>query len=470
MTNPLPQTSAEAPKGGEASAPARKATGLVRWWMLAVVLGGGAAFAFVGAGPVARWAIERAGSRALGAPVTVEAAAFRPLSLELAFGNVVAKDRAAPERDLFSAKEAVARIAVGEALRGRLVVDEMRVTGARVRVVRNADGTINVGQQGEGPPPGPGEPGGPPAPPPGTSPDDPAWRRKIEEIAKERDLVEDLKELLRHWKERRDREVAKRREEAERRRRLGVGDPDARAEWVRPERPLLLVRRLVAESATIVIEDRAAGEPPREIADATIEIRNFSTAPWLIEEPMEVEVRFAAAPAAFDSLFRKSIPVAFGPGTKARVASSLSFKDWRIDWRPALELVDIQARARDAAGKILGIDARKFAEALTEVGRVELRDLRIFGEPWAPSVEVGNTLRNVVAEALRRKGEKALAAELEKGAKKLEEAIGPDATKALRESPAGALVDEGKKAVGGALEGGIRSLFGGEEKKKKDEK
>lgn len=460
----------------EPTKPAKKPRGLIRWGVAIVFFGGAAAFAFAGTGPAARWAIERYGSAALGAPVTVGQARFDPLRLELTLTDVVAKDKASArpdggfEKDLFSAKEVVARLDLGASLRGQVVIDEVRASGVRGRAVREQDGTINVGKQGGGPLPAPGEAGGPEAPPPGTRPDDPTWRKKLEEKAKERDLVEDLKSLLRKLKERRDREVARKEKERERRRQLGAGDPLARAEWVRPERPLFVVRRLVVEGAVIEIEDRAAGAPPREITGASIEVKNLTTAPSLVPEPLELDASFAAAPAVFDALFRRTIPVVFSEKTLARVRSSVSFKDWKIDWRPLLDLTNMEARAREPGGKVLGIDARKFAEALTEVRDVALHDLRIHGDAWAPEVELGDTLKNVVIEALKKRGERAAAEEIEKGLSKLEGKLGIDAKKKIEESPAGGLLEKGKEAAGETIKEGIESLFGGEKKKKEKEK
>src|SRR5205085_712553 len=134
--------------------------------------------------------------------------------------------------EMFSAKEVIAALDGHELVRGALVVDEVRVTGARGKAVRGKDGAINVGG-----------PAGAPEPPPGTSKDDPAWRRKIEEQAKKRDLVKDLQDLLKKLREKREQQAAKKRAESERRRREGVGDPLAQAAGLRPERPAIVVRR-----------------------------------------------------------------------------------------------------------------------------------------------------------------------------------------------------------------------------------
>lgn len=440
--------------------PAKKPRGLIRWGMVVVVLGGGLAFAFLGAGPTARWAIEKYGSQALGAPLTLERARVNPLSFELALEGIVAKDKAG--RDLFSAKEAVARLERGAALRGRFVIDELRLTSARLKSVREADGSLNVGGVGEEGAPMPGEPGGAPeAPPPGTAPDDPAWRKKIEEKAKQRDLVKDVEDLLKKLKERHDRRAEERRREAEARRaRPDYGDPEARAAWVREAAPTLLIRRLIADGAVIEIEDRATGGPPAVISNATIEVKNVSSAPSLVPEPIEIHASFDAAPAVLDALFKETIPVVFGPKTTMSVKSSLELDGWTLDWRPLVKLAAIEARARDPRGTILGIDAAKFAAALTEVGTVALDDIRIFGAIYDPSVDLGQTLRNVVVEALKKKGEKVVAEQLEKGAARVAEKIDPKLKETIDTTGAGDLLEKGKSAVGDKLKG----LLGGDDK------
>jgi hypothetical protein len=464
------QKMAEAPKVPESQpeksgAPAgakKKPRGLVRWGGVAIVLGGGAAFAFAGVGPVARWGIQKYGSAALGAPITVESAKFAPLTLTLTLEGVNAADKASRtadgkyERSAFSAKEVVGALDLGAMLRGRLVFDEVRVSGARGKAVRASDGTISFGGAESEPEP----------PPPGTAPGDPAWRRKLEEKAKGRDLVKDLKELLKRLKEKREEQAAKKKEEAERRRTQGIGDPDAAADWVREEQPFLVVKRLIADGVELEIADEAAGAPPASITNATLEVKNLSTAPSLVKDPLEVNASFDATPAALDAIFQKTIPLTFGARTRTSVRSSLSWKDWRLDWRPLLDLTDIQAKARDPNGKILGIDAQKFADALTEVGRVKLDDVHIFGEAWDPTVDTGETLKRVVVEALRAKGEKVAAEQLQKGLEKVTEKIDPDLKKKVEESPAGGLLKQGQEKLGEGLKGLGDSIFGGSKEKK----
>jgi hypothetical protein len=461
---------AEAPKSSApepAAAPAAKkpkARGLVKWPMVVIVVGGAAAFAFAGVAPTAKWAVQKYGSSALGAPVLVGRASFDPTKLTLVLGDVVAMDPASGakngndtkfDRELFSAKEVVAAVDLGATLRGQLVLDEVRITGGRGKAVRGKDGSINVAG-----------PANAPAPPPGTSPDDPAWRRKIEEQAKKRDLVKDLQDLLKKLREKHEEKVAQRKAEEERRREEGVGDPLARSAGYRDPRPAILVRKLVADDLEIQVTDDAAGAKPAVISKARVEVTNLSSAPDLVPEPVAVTTKFEAAPAVLDALFKNTIPVSFGDKTTTAVDSALSFKsqDWSIDWKPILSLANIDARAREPGAKILGIDAKQFADALTDVQTLDLRDVHIFGEAWEPNVELGDTLKNVVVEALKKKGQKAAAAEIEKGIAKVGDKIDPNLKKKIADSPAGDVLKKGQDAVGDKLKGLGDSLFGGDKK------
>lgn len=446
-----------APEAAPAAAkPKRKPRGLIRWGNLLAIAGLAAAFAFFGVGPVAKWGIQKFGSQAYGAPVTVGRASFDPLRATLTLEDLAVADKSSREgaggpykAAAFAAKEAVLAIDVGASLRGQIVIGEVRLTGARGRTVRDVDGSVNGSE--------------PEPPPPGTSPSDPAWRRKLEEKAKSRDLVKDVDDLLKKLREKHDQQVAKKKTEEARRRAEGIGDAQARAEGVRPEQPLIVIRRVIADDVELEMTDKTSpGAPPATISKARVEVKNLSSAPALLAEPIEVHASFAAAPAVLDQVVKSTIPISFGEKTTTAVTSALSFsaRDWKLDWRPVLSLANIQAKARDPGSKILGIDAKTFADALTDVQSLDLRDVHVHGEIYDPTVELGDTLKNVVVEALKRKGAHAAAAEIEKGLSKID----PSLKKKIEESPAGDLLKKGQDAVGDKLKGIGDSLFGGDKK------
>jgi hypothetical protein len=479
---PPPPAASETPPAGAlaaaagtvapaAGAPAKKPPGLVRWGVLIFLVVAFLAFAFVGAGPATKWAVETYGTRSLGADVVLESASFNVFTLSVTLRGLRVKDPVDASKNQFEAQEVRGTLDPLGCLRGQLVIAEAAVVKPRGRLVRNADGTIGT------------EP--PPEPPPGTAPGEvPVWRKKLEEEAKKRDLVDDVKKLFEKLKRKRDEAVAKREAEEKRRREQGVTDRMARADYVRPRRPLVVVRRVLADGVEIVIEDRASGAPPQTITDATVEVKEWSSAPTRHEKPMEVRLdgKLAGAPESAVKLaglldltgdetisqidahlanlplstldpYLKRVPVIFEGGSLATVDLPLAWRGFEIDWKPAVLLDRIEAKAREPGSKIAGFESERVARELTNAGKLLLDSIRIHGPVYAPSIEGDvETVKRLVLEGGKayalKQGQKVLD---EQKAKLLEK--NPALQKKLEESGAGKLVEEGASGLGGALRG-----------------
>ncbi len=482
---PAPTTEADAEEPADDDAkPAPKTKGWIRWWalILALIVFGGIYF---GGGAAAGFAVEMGGSKALGAPVDVDWSTLGMLSGSLQYGNLIAMDRTSQledgtfERQLFSAEEISCDFSVREAMHGFLVVDEMRVSGAVGRAVRARDGVINIA--------GVGDPEADrPDAPEGTEEDD--WRKKLEEKAKERDFVQDLKDLLERMKEESDAN-AEEAKNAAANARGDPGDPYAHAEWVRDQRPMVLIKRIIIDRMTFEIEDRVEGLPPTRLTEVTLEIKNLSSAPSLVEEPIEIYFKFQAEPALFNRLVRNTIPVEFESTTRITVESRLTWKDWHIDWTPKLLLEDVKCKARSGESGILGIQGNQFADAVSTIPELRIEDIRIYGPVWNPNVETGDALRKLVVGAIEGMGQQVInvatdraneeidraadraRTEIDEGIDRATEGLDPRLKDTIDKSPLGGVKDgilggtkdkakEGTGGVGDALGGGLKKLFG----------
>ncbi len=433
---------APAPDPGPAPASAPALPGVVRWKLMA----GGAllllAFLFAGVGPIARRAAERGLERGVGAKVTVASASFSPFAGRLTLHGVEAKDPKDPSRVLFQAEEAEASLDLGEALRGRVVVDRLRLTKAKAHIVRNEDGTLNIehapgaGGEGAGPPGPPGMPGEPPKEEKSRWED---WHEKARKKAAETDWVDQFQ----RWMERlRELEEWRKRRREEERRAPGpppVGDPYARASWLFEDRASVVVREIVAEDCEIVLEDRANRDAkPVKVERAKLRVAEVSNAPSVHAEPIrgnlegtiedrsvalsgtldlrraggasDVRLKGLLSAASLDALFKSTIPVTFAKKTTVDVDIPVAIDGFAIDTRPILRLDSIEAAARRPGQPLtsLGLTSDQLARGLTQVGTLDLRDLRVYGPVYDPAVDLGSSLKNLVVQALRAMGEKIL--------------------------------------------------------------
>jgi len=443
IPNPVPAP-ADATGGAAPAAPAKKPQGLIRWGALIFLVVGFLAFAFVGAGPVTKWAVQKYGAQGLGTEVKLESASFNVFKLSVSLKGFRAVDPVDASKNQFEAEEIRATLDPMGCLKGQLVVAEAAVVKPKGRLVRNVDGTIGT------------EP--PPTPPEGTPEGEvPAWKKKMEEEARKRDLIEDVKKLLEKAKKKHDEVIAKREAEEKRRQEQGVTDWKGRASYVRPVRPLIVVRKVLMEGVELVVEDKATGAPPQSITDATIEVTEWSSAPTLHDQPMQVKLdgKFGGAadsavklaglldlrsddaltkidanlaniPLAALDPYLKQLPVAFQGASIGTFNVPLTLKGYDIDWKPSMLLDKVEARARQPGTKIAGFESERVAQELTNAGRLLLDSIRVHGPIWSPTVEGdAEAVKQLVME-----GGKAYAA---KQAKKV---VDEQAQKLLDKNPA----------------------------------
>lgn len=509
-----PEQAASAPpapgqEGGQSdggAAAGKRPRGLVRWGVLAALVVVPLVLALVLKDTVAHTLAERLGSRALGAQLEVGDAHVALFASRVTLEQVKALDRDHPEDELFSAAEASFDFDLLEALRGRLVIDELRLSGPRGKVVRRKDGSIGAGERPGRPPEEvePGEPGVP-GPEPGESEED--WRRRLgelekkrEELEKKRDFADSVVERLRQLEE-----WLHRREQAEAEEEGGVPPgprPSGRAELARADRPRVVVHRIVCEGLELTVRDEAAGAPPLQLADGKLIIENLSSEPLGYPEPVLVDLQSGLADAEgallelagrvdaslealqasfdvtaedlpahlFDPLLKDTLPLEFQSATKASLAAALAFADFRIDLQPVLVLKDIAVTPRDPAqDEIAGLDAEDVVKALREVGRITLSDIRVHGSVFAPEVSLGDTLQRLVreggkayAERKAREEAAALQEQLEERLRQRAEEGGPlgdvlGAGEGVLGDDAGEAGDKAKEKAKDAL----RGLFGG---------
>ncbi|GIW71113.1 MAG: hypothetical protein KatS3mg102_0655 [Planctomycetota bacterium] len=471
--------------------PPKRPPGLVRWSMVAILIVAPLLVLLVFKDALAARAAKQA-VRALGLELELERAEVEPFGGRVTLHGLVARDPARGGDEVFSAALASADLSLGELLRGRLVIDELRLSKPRGRVVRQPDGSITIGEQPPAePPPVIEGPGGEPMPrPEGMSWEQ--WRRKAEEIARRRDMVDALRKVLETIRDK----IAERRQQREQerqRREAGRRHPSGRAPYVRERHPLLVVRRVVCDGVELEIRDRAAeGAEPVHLVDGRLVLENLSTNPfvyeppvgWLLEgklgeaaqallrlqgraevswERLRSAAEFAAANlplALLDPYLRDTLPIRFQGRSRLSALVPMSFEDFEIDWRPDLMLQDLDVAPRDPSQqKIAGLPADKLVQALREVEELRLADIRVHGPLHAPRVEIGDTLEQLVTQGARafverqareRAGEAAarIEAVLSGQSEKLAERLG--GTEAAR-----GLVDTGR----GLLEGAAGALL-----------
>ncbi|HVY61637.1 MAG TPA: DUF748 domain-containing protein [Planctomycetota bacterium] len=391
-----------------APAAAPKKSGLIRWKVLIFLVIAFLAFAFFGAGPLVKKTIQR-----YRPDIAIDSCSVNVFTMAVKLTGVKQADPADASKSQFTADEVRAKLALLDSLKGQVVVDELAVVNPKGRLTRGPDGSINGTPTEEKKP---GE-------------SDSEWKKRAEEWAKKRDLVEDMKKLFQKLKEKHDAQVAEKQkqEEARKQQEAQGGKPmtpeemkKAEAEYVKAHRPLVVVRHLVADGVEITLADEASGAPAQSITDGHLEASELSTAPSYHDKPITMNLtgKLAGAPgsevkldgkidltaddsgssvkahlanvpmAAFDAFYKNAIPVAFQGKSLANVDLPLDFKNWEIDWRPSLLLDQIDAKARDPNYKIAGqFQSTQVAQELTNAGRLALQDIRIHGPIWAPTVE-----------------------------------------------------------------------------------
>ncbi|MFC1707700.1 DUF748 domain-containing protein [Planctomycetota bacterium] len=504
-----PSGSATAGDAGKVGAgKKKKKKGLIRWWVLLTLIIAPIVGIILGKNAIALRVVQSVSRAALGTELAVESTSVSLLGGTISLKGVTGHDPARAEKVYFTADEALLDMDLGSLFRGRVVLDELKLSNPRGKLVRRKDGTIGIGEGEEEQPEG--EEG---------SGDE--WRKrreKLEELAKKRDFIEDLKEVVRKVRER----LAKRQEEEGKsgekqepdgeRGEEGGPPRGERAPYVRKDHPAIVVKRLVCDGVEVDVSDEAAEAPPMRIEKARVVVENLSTDPVAYPHPIRIDMDGEIADSGgakigldgeldvtgadlrsslgltaqnvplhmLDALIKGTVPLVLQNGMKGSLTMPLSMESYTIDWRPAIRLDNIKTQLRDPSQrKIAGLDSGSVLRALNEVGSLNINDIRIHGPLDSPKVELGDTLKTVVTEggkayAKRKALEEASKAQaklggvISKEADKLREKLGEDEkTKGLLDAGEGLL----KGATGGAAKdaaekatGAFGGLFGGKKK------
>ncbi|MGH9360341.1 MAG: DUF748 domain-containing protein, partial [Thermoanaerobaculia bacterium] len=393
------------------------------------------------------------------------------------------------------ADEVVCDLGMEDLLSRRFAVDEVSVKKPLLRIERRADGTINIGDLGSKEPE---------AEKPAGKPSD--WVKAIEEWAEKlRKRVEERRRKEAERKEGKEPEVA--RGEGKEKPRGLRADYSWRVDYPFERIPRVLVRKLSAEALEIEFEDHAGGLKPPPIKNGKVEVTNLSDRPEHVKDPIGLSIsgEIEGAPIRItgtldfrriaetgieknDLILRveaKNVPLKQVVQAFAGGSLDADFEEGTADLNAEVSLIDleklgIRPPAADTAlfalhgvkmqarpgSKIAGFDGQKFAQAVNEVGDLEIKDLEIGGTLSKPEFRWGETVKELVVSGgkafARKRGQQAV----DQGVQKGQEAIGraleknPELKKAL---PGGVDKDVKDKA-GGILDG----LFGG--KKKTEEK
>ncbi|HVR76724.1 MAG TPA: DUF748 domain-containing protein [Planctomycetota bacterium] len=375
------------------------------------------------------------------------------------------------EDDVLSASLARLDLSVTDLLRRRYVVDEILIEGPKLTVTRREDGTVNIEDLGEGPPPEP--------PPRGEEP---------------RDWLETIKKWYERIQKVRERLPESRKKEKE----PGSGvDASRGVTYPFEGRPGVVVHEIVGSNFEIHFEDDASRSPIPPLKNGRIAISEVTSRPSVQEKPttfslsgeiagslLEVKgsLDLRGGALAFDleadtgdlpvslveALVGPSLPVSFRSGTVRVRARKLSLAPGKLEVLPTLELKGISVDAKDPRGRIAGLDAAQFAAALNaasrEIDSIVIDDLEITGSLASPSFKWGDALKTLVLsggkEFLKRQADRGI----EKGIEKAREA--------LEKSPVGEILKDrvdGLKAED-ILEKGFEIFDRGKKKEPADKK
>jgi hypothetical protein len=514
----------------------------VRWKLVVVFAVAGGALYFLGLNPLARWQINSVGEtnpaarwRVAGVGLGLLTGDFelddlwvdsarkrREAKPAAASGNALKEDALKEdalkedalkeiESKVFQALRSNFDVNTTELLRRRLVVDEVRIDGPRMNVVRRPDGSSNLGDLGaeEEAPAGPTEPAG------------------------ETKRAEDWLETAKKWYERLQKvheklgKLGRKKEadEAEKQEAQRRADYYARrSTYPFEDRPSVLVSRIVASGMELSFTDEgdAAAALPT-LVNGTLEVKDLSSSPSLHQNPIRLEVggdlvakgqqlteaqkadgkpdlklivdvdfRGDAAKYSVDvgtgmldaavvnAFAGKSLPVVLKKGRIGLEAKLGLDGAGALLVEPRMKFQGVELAAKPETSKLAGLDASQFVSAFNEASgqlgdtALEIADLRITGTLERPRFEWGDTVKNLVVQGGKAFAAKKLdevkaraGAEIEKGIDKV--LGGSEAGKKLKEGLEGLTPKDGLE---GAAKDGLdrlqKGLFGGGDKK--DEK
>ncbi len=389
---------------------------------------------------------------------------------------------AAEEKErVASADEIVCDLGMNDLLRKRFGMDEVSITKPILRLERRADGTINVGEIGSKEPQ---KPSGKPT----------DWVKSVEDWAKK------IKEKIE------ERKKGEKKPEA-------AGEKGARADYSRKATypfenvPGAVVRKVMARALEIQFDDKTGALNPPPLKNGTIEITNLSDRPEVMADPIKLSIsgdvagwelkdkdqRNIEITATLD--FRKLTEgdvvtvkdlVQFNVTTKnlplkqlvqALAGDSLnsSFEKGTLDLNaefrldhdallvhapvagtPLFSLHGVEMKAKPGS-TILGFPGDLFAQAVNEVGDVDITDLEIGGTLDKPEFRAGESLKELVKSG----GKAFVKKQAQKGVDKLTEEGQKALDKQFKDQPELKKgIEDAKKNLGGALDGLGGGLFG----------
>ena len=227
-------------------------------------------------------------------------------------------------------------------------------------------------------------------------------------------------------------------------------DYDRRIAYPYAARPRFYVQRLVANGMTLSFDDSAGddgGHTPR-LTDGQLQINELSSAPSLHSQPVtfafsgllatadrDVSGARAASSAldvsgTFDVRSERSTELAFDAKAlripaalvQSFVGASLSTRfvrgsidlearvrlvgDEELRVEPKLVFRDVELEAKEPSSTVGGFPADRFVTefnyASRELGELAINDIRIVGTPSRPRVEWGTTLRDLIVQGGKR--------------------------------------------------------------------
>jgi len=487
----------------------KRAQGPIRWFMLLAFVVVGLLLEFVLAGPFVKFVTLVAIAHKVEGEASIESVSASLLSGALTYNKLVATRGKA---EMFGFEEASGDVDVVEALRGRIVIEELKLKSPRIAFVRFKNGLIAPAADV---PPSceKGGWGNPDIDLSEVKPED--IDRVLEEAAQARDTVDNARQILK--KVCKVMGVLRQRYELI----MGPGERNARRNpKLRLGKPRFLIKKISGEDLTLTFRD--AGKPGAKTITliGSLSIENISSDPFLYDHPMVVTIHGQLGGASGSEVFlqssldsrtgkltssvalkglpaeqidpylKKSVPLALEAGTLV----DLELKDLLLDgpeveMRPLLTLRKIRVSVRDPqkTRKIAGLKAKTLAKELTAIGEITLADIRIHGSVDALEIDFGSTLENLVVagaksfvkgkvnagidaakqktDAELKRAERKLDKKVDKASGKIAKKLDKKYGKKLDKAGKRLGIDGGK--TGSALKKGFGDLFGGAKDKTK---
>lgn len=497
---------------------------------LAVLIVGGILFVYLALGPIVKALIERYGSRALGAKVSIESLSFRMFAGEMEMAGLEMANPDNTMENMFQADVIQAQMSFWPLLRGRLVVDKLYVKNPRTGVERTEDGRVEIPKKVR-------------------SAEEREKRReglrkrkefldKLKKKAKERDWVTAIWERLRKHEAERQ---AKKEEEAQKPKepaKVGKGRFGKRIRFPDREKyPRVLVREVTVEGMEISFGDKEKGAGSGRaqsgmpgLTNVKITMRDLAIRPGLWPKPLKLTFGADVEGAAqrldaengdkqihiegtidlrgdeavqtleirlrdfdlkrFSPLYAASWPVRFEGGTvelETTTPITLTGLDLASNWKVAVKGLELGAKDEKLFGKIPSGDV---CDAFKDLGDFELA-FYVRGRLTRPETDLfenlgeflrkngialGERILKNLAEKKRKELEKKLKKEKDKAIEKGKDKLRKRLRKFVGDKAGREISDKLGKGLGDAI-GGLADKLPGkkkeskaEEDKKKDKK